>query len=151
MLVMDFCQKYGLSRDAVYVAKSEGKLPSSIFHKPINSHADSIDESYFLRRAKFRRKVELFNQSMYYILTEHFSVAEYAKAIVKVFGRPFDSVYIHLNMRLFTLDDRSILVSKVSKLNWDLFRFNRKVIIMLNRRYGIKYDPEKILDIRMMG
>ena len=149
MQVAGFCQKHGLSKDMIYVAKSDGRLPKSIFHRPFNSKLDLIDESYFIRRVEFKRQVHLFNQSMYYLLTEHFSVMEYARAIAEHGNGLAESIYNHLNTRLFALDENSIVTNKVNRVDWMLFRFNRKVMLALNKKFGIKFDVEKILDRRM--
>lgn len=149
MLVPTFCEKYDVSKMNVYVCKHDGTLPSNIFKGVPRSREMMIDEKFFTRRLDFKQDVKMFNHDMYYYLTEFFSLSHIAQTIAKYYDVSAETMVTYFSSRLFVRDESSVLRYKVTKLDWIFFRFGRKIMLKLNRKYGIKFDVGYILDRRM--
>ena len=143
MTIDEFCQKWNIQSEALYV-KGEG-----IF-TPSNSKIKYVNETYFTRRKDFALKVRSYNQSMLYYLEEHFSTSEIARAIAEYYPTANKGSIEHfLRIPLFMLDDRTIVTSKISSSEWKCFRYFRHAHQRINKIVGVKVDIEKILDLRM--
>ncbi len=148
MLVKLFCEKYKLSTGSIYVSVSNGVIPKSVFFRPFNSAYDHINESYFVRRKEFRRKVNLYNQDVYYYLIDFFSVQDIANVLFKLYGTPTTATRPLINERLFAVDRSSILSARVTMTEWALFKYGRLLERELSQRAGKKVTISKILDRR---
>ncbi len=148
MLVSDFCEKYDLNVSNLYVAKSEGKIPDTVFYRPLNAKRNHIDERYFVRRKEFRKRVKLFNEDVYYYLTEHFSVLEITEIIQKLYGVHHNATRVFLYHRLFMTDSGSMLATTLTKPEWALFKYGRLLEQELSVKYGYKVKISEILDKR---
>jgi hypothetical protein len=140
-----FCYKYDISYQSMMSMRSQNKYPEYIFHK-VGRHL-YVDESYFLKRWEFIRKVNLRNQDLYHLLAEHFSEAEMARAIkeyTKV-KSALTSISAHLREDTFMLGDGTNQTI-ISPIKWAVYRYASAIERRLKRRGA---SIEKILDRRM--
>ena len=77
MTVLDFAEEHDINPSHLHVAKNHGKLPQYIFHKHKGAR-QTVDETYILRRRRFREYIQQRNQEMYYILSERYSDTDMA-------------------------------------------------------------------------
>lgn len=149
MRVLDFAQKYGVSEETIWVNKSTGRIPKEVFYKPIND-SQHIDESYFLRRKNFKRKIQLQNQELYYWAIESIQFAKIAKAISSLYGCHVGSVVTYVNGNLFYIDDTSIMSTKVPDIAWMFNKYMRMLFRDIKRLAKVKQaNVTHLLDRRM--
>lgn len=139
MKVIDFANKYKLSRDGLYVSINDGRLPMA--YKTHNGW--ELPEEYFIRRRNFKVDLINYNHDMYYLLTEYFSQSEVARA----FKPDMESATVSwFSKGMFTPDEKTILNYRIYSYHWEFFRFARRVHRALNRRTGVKLDIGYLLD-----
>lgn len=140
MLLDDFNKKYGFSQSAIHVAINQNVCPQSVLYRPKNEHWWHIDEEFFLKRVRFRNKVVMYCQDMYYLFTYSGITKEHKLAQYAGISQPWFSA------QLFKSEDNSVMRYKIPKKMWQWFRFCRRVERILSRRYNIRFDIEKVLD-----
>lgn len=141
MRVVAFCEAHELSENIIHAQlKRKNWIERGAVYYD-NYGKLRVNEKFFIRRIEFRKKVKLFNQDMYYFLTEHFTETELA--------RSSNTSIDYINSKLFNEDNTTILRSDISGSDWKFFRFGRKVLHSLNKRYGTKISVSYILDRRM--
>jgi len=131
LLIPDFNEKYGLGDDYIATLKSTGGIPKSIISGSRGNYY--IEENYFVKRKEFKRKVNLFNQDMYYYVTEHYLESEYAEAVSEYTGCSKTSIITWLARGLFSPDKTTLLNYKIPNSEWNLFKFNRMMIQRLSK------------------
>lgn len=149
MLVKTFCDKYNLNPSLLYVEVNNGTINKSVFFKPLNAKVNHIHESHFVRRKEFKKMVNLYNQDLYYYLSEHFSIPKIAKAVNEFTGIDESRITLLLYERLFAVDRSSILSTRVSDSEWAFFKYGKQVERDLSRFKGEKVFISDILDKRM--
>ena len=147
-----FCSKYGGNYQSITSQKSMGYYPESIF-KYNGKRELYIDENYFTRRKEFRRRIQLYNQEMYYFLIDSFtSEAHIGRVVNEMYGVNAETMSVFLNAKLFSTLD-SMFKNKVSETEWAFNKFCRVLIRDINRRKPYDFNFEsvvKILDRRML-
>ena len=141
MMVQDFLTKYELSNS--YISVNKPKLPKSIFTK-VAGDREHIDEYWFIKRLRFKRKVTLANQDLYYYLTLRISDSTLAKYLgsaelsIKGWRTYFSqNLFKRSELKLdIKLSRRDIVMAKL----W--WRLERRL-----RRKGLSI--EKIIDRRI--
>ena len=151
LTIDDFCKIYNVDKNNLYVSRSQGSLPGSIFYKSNFHNINYIHETFFLRREEFKRKVNQFNHSMFYLLTEYYSASNIAKNAALHTEGEESTLLIYLVDTMWCIDNKSMLNYKLSKTQWYLYRYNKWVANKLSKKFGKKFDLEKILDKRMVG
>ncbi len=132
---VDFYQQYDISKGAVEVAH-HNKHPF-IFKKGTELW---IDDIALKRRKEFNKKIWLKNHENYYILAEHWSDGEIAKALHKVSGvSGLSSWSDYLKLYLFSLasQETSILIYKINLKQWIFYRLTTRVVRKLKRKEAI--------------
>ena len=125
MSINDFSDKYKVSAGAIYVGKHNGSLSSNAFKAQYNSLF--VDEEYFIRRERFKRKVWLESHDMFYFLTKHLSILEVASMLSEFSGKK-SNWSSWMNGPLFQIDDTSIINCKVNSKAWEFYRIARWII-----------------------
>jgi len=128
MKITSFCELYGVSQNAIWVGKSQGSIPASVFIDTAN-----IDETYFKRRWQYRRQIQLANQELVLFLEEFMPVIDIAKTVSKRYGGNVNSIYIYLQQHLFATHDMkgrplSTQIGEIPQLVYKLFRVLDRLI-----------------------
>lgn len=141
MKISIFSEKYNISSDTLMSRRSQGTIPKSAFYKDTVTH---IKESYFTRRWEIIRRIQLDNQDLYYLITEHFSTLELCRAIQKRYGGSVGSYSVYFQKSLFSQEgDTRITIGVIA---WRVYKYFRAINNRLKRRGA---SIEKILDKRM--
>ena len=142
MKMDDFTSLYNIGRGAIWVRVSQGGLPRDVMlSKGVINHA------WFLRRFAFQNYVKELNQSLVYLLEEHFSIEEISRVITKRYGGKQTSIREYLNNTLFSIQGDDIKVAtKVHPRAWIVFKYAKLVNNKLKRRGT---SIEEVLDLRM--
>jgi len=153
MTMNNFCLKYNLQKTSVKVSKHKGQISKDAFYKP-NRGTYEVHESYFIRRAEFKKRVKNYSHSMYYFLSEFFSDAQIIESINKETGVSKTTLRTYFSSRMFAIDYSSILNIKISCIEWKIYKYYKKMERILNkvmryRRKKGKFKVEYILDLRM--
>lgn len=143
MTVEDFSEKHKLSRSAIFVATGNGSVPKSVLYRPMNSKLLHVDESWFLRRVDFRKKVYAYIQDMYYF---HFEPNYSDYEIAEMLG--CSHTYVMYDM--WTGVDVTILRFKIPRVTWNAFRKCRLIERVRYKRYNPDFNLEYELD-KMAG
>ncbi len=130
-----FAEKYELKMDTLNSALHNGTAR----YKTVDGFR-YVDEKYLLRRVAFKAYVKEFNQEVYYLLSEYFTVAEMTRVSKLERG--------YLEHNLFALKADSILSYRVTPAAWEWFRFFRSVVRLLRKRQP-RLVVGYILDRRM--
>ena len=149
----DFCLKYNLQKTSIEVSKSKGQISKDAFYKP-NRGTYEVHESYFIRRAEFKKHVKNYSQSMYYYLSEFFNDAQIIESINKETGVSKATLRTYFSSRLFAIDYSSILNIRIACVEWKLYKYYKKIERILNKvmwyhRKKGKFKVEYTLDLRM--
>ncbi len=141
MKISIFSEKYNISSDTLMSRRSQGTIAKSAFYKDTVTH---IKESYFTRRWEIIRRIQLDNQDLYYLITEHFSTLELCRAIQKRYGGSVGSYSGYFQKSLFEQKgDTKITIGVIA---WRVYKYFRAINNRLKRRGA---SIEKILDKRM--
>ncbi len=137
-----FTSKYNVGKGALWVKISQGKLPREVMLRK-----GIVNEAWFLRRFRFINMVKEANQSLVYLLEEHFSLSEIAKTITDRYGGNTNSIREYMCKGLFALQGEEIkIATRVHRNAWIVFKY-AKLVNNKNKRRGS--STEKILDLRM--
>ena len=134
-----FCEKYEINRNTLDVCVHTGVIPDKHITRKL------INEEYILKIQNFKRKMQLKNQELYYLLMEYFNAVEIAKQC-SIKDITLDSMSDYLRDGLFRLDDSTLLNTRVSKRAIYAYRYWWKIERRLRRRGA---SISKILDMRM--
>jgi hypothetical protein len=149
MTVVDFCNKYGVATSSFYVSRRAGQFPKNVCYTKKGDDLLYVNEEYFLRRQKFKEDVIQFNQDLYYLLSEHMSDTNISR-LVSVTGKvKLLSCNTFLSDGLWTIGRTSIMSTKVSNANWNMYRVGNWLLNRISRIKRKKIDVEFILDKRM--
>ena len=147
MKIEEFCSKWGVSTEAIYMLED---CPA--IYTPLNSKVKYIDESFFIRRKNFARKVTMSNHNFYYFLNEHMKITNIAELVTMFFDKVEQAtLQEYLYSRMFQLDEKTILSYKITNSSWVLYRFSRAFMRALARRSNQNIDIDLILDKRMLA
>ena len=142
----DFAEKYNVGIGIVYTDRHKGKLPESIFYKSSN-RKHFIDESFFIRRLDFRKRLWLEAHDNFYFLTKHSSLTDIAKILNRIDSSQSVNCWItYMSSALFASLPTSITVFKTTELLYKFYRYTRWIIRGLFIKYG-RYvsDRKKIV------
>ena len=137
----ELAQKYDLNRSAIDVFVHKKILPA----KHIKNNM--INETYLIRVKEFKRKMQLRNQDLYYLICEHFSADELGKAC-HIGYVELNSLIKYFRDALFRIDNSTILDIRISKRALIAYRYWWKIERRLRRRGA---SIAKILDKRMVA
>ena len=146
--VLEFADKYDTHTDNIYVKKHNRALPSFIFKK--DRVGLLIDEEFFVRRIKFRKKIWLKSHDNYYFITKNIPyscLSRYLHIINPSVS--IDSWNTFLAGDLFTVPPSSVTRFKVSDMLYKFYRYSRWIIQMAFRKLKIPVknrDIDVILD-----
>lgn len=156
--IAEFCEKYELEVSSVYSSVSNGTIPSIAISREAGRRA-YINENFFLRRKDFDLKVHLYNQDMYYYLSEFFSDSDIARAVVARYGGSFNSFVVYMSNAMFEQRPATVMQYKVPDLSKKFFRFGRVIERYLRKRNrglcyilknkGKEFSISYLLDMRM--
>jgi len=135
----ELAEKYDLNRGAIDVFVHKKILPA----KHVKNNM--INETYLLKVREFKRKMQLRNQDLYYLICEHFSTYQLAKAC-HIGYVELDSLIRYFRDTLFRIDNTTILDIRISKRALVAYRYWWKIERRLRRRGA---SIAKILDNRM--
>ena len=139
--VNEFADKYHVSVDNIYTQKHSGKLPESIFIK-YTYNTMFIEESFFLRRQAFKKKIWLKAHDNYYFLERHLNVWQMALMMEKASKIGSQKSWnTWIKNFLFLIQEGGILHYKIQEKLWLFYRVTRTVINRLFRYCKIK--PQK--------
>jgi hypothetical protein len=145
---VQFCEKYNIEPSGFYMSRLNSQFPKDVCYYIDRDDILYVDEQYFIRRKEFKKKVINFNQDFYYLLEEHMSDAAIAELITIDQDITKTSAQVFLNTRLWRLDTETILSTKVSKINWAMYRIGHWFLNRINRYKRDKIDIGSILDDR---
>lgn len=128
MTINIFCAKYNMTTANICTQRGRGAIAETAFHKPDGTNVWHIKESHFERRAEFKKKVILFNQELYFKLTEVLSESELSRRIASIYGGSFRTYASFFQRDLFLSMDNLFLKHKVSKSHWSMFKYGHKLI-----------------------
>ncbi len=147
MLIEDFCDKYGVTTDAVFVKRYNRDIPNEAFQK-VSRNRLLIDEEWFIRRWQFKEKMFLANQDLYFFFTEHFSDAQFAHMLKRKYGTPVASMKDHFYKTLFKPVNDTGIATGIGKFTFIIYKYYRaidrelkknglSIELVLDRRAGI--------------
>ena len=141
-----FCEKYKIQEATITVAKSTGILPSHIF-RTVELDFMQIDEAWYIRRKEFRMKVRNRIHDLYYFLTEHFSLSDVAREVVKYRkgNVNYSSIVMYFNQDLFMEAPETLHAIKLTPNMWAMYRYWWAIERRLRRRGA---SIAKVLDRR---
>lgn len=125
--VNEFASKYGVTPSNIYVKKSSFNLTQAF---PQGSDGKFyVNEDFFIRREKFKNKVQAKSEEMYFFLSDRLSVTSLARMLHN-FDKTtsLENWIMFLGRTLFSSHEPSILSFKVKKLSWKFYRFARWII-----------------------
>lgn len=148
MKVADFEKKHGLCRNNISVSIHQKNIPD--IRVKVEGEGFYIDETFFIRRKEFARKVQLFNHDMYYLLSNYKADLVIAKGCARHSGNydNFNSLNTFINKGLFKLPIKSIVNYKITGQMWLYFRYFTSIHRDLKRKL-FQFDIQIPLD-RMM-
>lgn len=140
MTIPEFNDKYNLSSPAIHIAINQGIVPKSVLYKPDNAKALYIDESWFLRRKEFKKKVFNFIHDMYYFhyhgrFSDSFVARECGVSLPMI----IDSMWRNKS-------NEGILSFRLSEATWKVFRHMRLIDRVRYKRYNPNFNVSKELD-----
>lgn len=109
-----------------------------------------INESYFVRRREFKRKVIDEAHDLYYWLNGVMKDSHLAEILSDYMGGTKNSWVTFLGTDLFERNSRGILNTKIGGYFWRFWRFARALFRRLSRVKGGNKCVTKILDRRMV-
>lgn len=135
-----FAEKYDMTVNNIYMA-----LENKLFTRAIIKD-NRLPINYFERRVEFNKNVQLFNQDMYYYLTEFYSVTHISKVVKDIYGV---SINQYLHDYLFRPQKEGIFKYTVTQPALVFYRYGKSVERKLLQK-NPKFNLTKILDRRMM-
>lgn len=138
MTVEEFSDKYNLTTPAIHVAVNQKLVPKDVLYTPVDDNVHHVREEWFIRRKNFKKKVAMYNQDMYFLVSKVKSDSWIAKEIGV--SLPF------ICNAMWRTDVSSILSVKIKSSQWKAFRWFRKVEIAIARRYNVRFNISEILD-----
>jgi hypothetical protein len=125
-----FCEKYGLSKDIVYVWMYHGNKHIYKIGKEV-----TIDEKALLRRREFYYKVWNETIDNYYGITEHISENKLATLLQRYFGGKVTAWGVYLNTTMFRISwqEKPIASYKIPMELWTIWRFTTFLIRRIER------------------
>ncbi len=140
--IATFADKYDLTIDNVYVQKS--KVSPLAFRKSARDRTQ-VDETHFLRRKNFKKKVWLESHDMYYFLARHLTDVDISRLLVSVDPSVNVTTWnIFLNRTLFMTDESSIMHMKVYGLSWKFYRYARWLVRAIFKKAGVRVENRDI-------
>ncbi len=144
MIIEEFCNRYGVSTDAIFVKRYNKDVPEEAF-KRISKGRLLVDEEWFKRRWKFKEKMFLANQDLYFFLEEHYSDHEISRKLHKRYGTPVRAMKEHFYKTLFRTKNESGIATGISKFTFIIYKYYR-VLDRELRKSGLSI--EQVLDKR---
>ena len=140
-----FAEKHNVLLNSIYVKRSIGVLPKSIFKK-IPKDGLYIDENYINRRNAFKKKVWLESHNNYYFLTKNFS-PYYLSKMLNIIDptKSIDNWNNFMSRYLFSVVDRSYLTYKIKDTLYKFYRYTRWIIQIAFRKLNIPMEKRDIL------
>ena len=140
-----FSELHGVSMCNLYTSKSTNYIPSFVFK------GQYIDENFYARRQRFKKRVWLKNHDMYFFLSMHLEPGQIAEILAVTTDRDKKCWSSYLSFKLFSRNEKSILSYKVDEMDWLFHRvikaFIRRLFIKVkvapkNRHLEILLDKE---------
>ena len=148
MLIADFAEKYDVTKENIWCCKSLGVLPAHIFTK-VSKSSKHIDENYFVKRIEYRKKVQMFNHDIYYLLREYYSECQIIEAVATYYNGASGGITGYVTNSMWACHTRSVITNSVSAREIVFYKFGKRLIRRLNKMTGHKIDVAEILDRRM--
>lgn len=126
--VEDFGEKYEQDPNYIYVMRYNGVIPDEVLVKK-SSRRSLVDESYFVRRKEFKKRIWNESHDNFYFLTKHLASFQLALLLHKV--DPLvsrDTWNSFISVTLFSFGNDSIFSYKPSMLQWKFWRYSRWLI-----------------------
>jgi len=141
--ISDFALECGFSPESIMKYRRDKLTPPYVFSK-IKGQVARVDRNWFNRRWEFQDKVKMFNQEVYYLLEQDFSVSEMARTISAVSQATVQELSSYIQYILFVSHDGKLGVGLLPAA-YAVYRYGNRI----ERR--LKHNGtsiEKILDIR---
>ena len=148
MLIADFAEKYEMTIANIYSQKCLGGIPKHLFKK-IDKKQETINESYFIKRVEYRKKVQFFNQDIYYLLIDYYSEGQIIEAVATYYSGAKGGITGYVTNSMWACHSRSVITNSVNEREIVFYKFGKRLIRRLNKITGYKIDVPYILDRRM--
>ena len=144
LLLSEFCDKYSLHDTHIHVMIKKKLIPEYVLIKG-KKYETRVDESYFIDRKHFVRDIQLFNQDVYYWLSDIYCDMDICRAVNKANGCGIHALNTYLRTALFNTKGIDITKGKVSGAEWAFNKFGRDCVRGA-KRVNKKFDLTKHLD-----
>ena len=133
----DFCSKYHVRYNTVYMMYKNNVIPKHVI-------SNGINEDYFIRRKEFKQKITNEAHQLYYYLHKYFSDVTLTIILSRITGHSQYAWNTFLTYDLFSRDSDDITKFKIKGKLWLFYRVSRNITRYCFNKFGLKYEPKKI-------
>ena len=147
MSIESFAEKHNVNTSTVYAGKSNGVYNGYAFQTRQKEH-DLINESFFVRRYKFKRKVWLESHDLFYFLTRHMKAVQLSELLHKMDKNHSPESWNHFQSKtLFAFQSESILNYRVDGMSMKFYRYARWLVrgLFILKRVKPEHRDLKVL------